>query len=219
MKSNEELDREVEELINNIEIPIKITKCLQSQQQRIHLLEKAVPKQDVNDLDITQCKCCGEEIVINIGDLDYPICCRLKCFKFAFPDDYEQLMKDIKESSTPEHKLEKAVSKQEQLIKVYREIEIELRNDLDFKEQRIKELEEEKQLVNKWKDDSQHKAKLDNTISNTIKNQVDEEFATGKYKYLWQAQKAISERLNLSQGTINSYYYKKYEADTGRREK
>lgn len=57
------------------------------------------PSKDETDLDITNCRQCGEEIVIMIGDLEHPICQRVNCFKSAFPDDWEQLQEELKEYS------------------------------------------------------------------------------------------------------------------------
>ena len=74
--------------------------------------------------------------------------------------------------------LQKVSSKDKELLNVYKELEIELRNDLDFKEQRIKELELEnkklselkyiikdiKSKVSPLQDDSLHKADLQMVI-------------------------------------------------------
>ena len=51
------------------------------------------------DLDITKCRICGEDIVIGMEDLDFPMCMRLECFKQAFPDDYEELMKEVENAN------------------------------------------------------------------------------------------------------------------------
>lgn len=47
------------------------------------------------DLDITDCKECGNAIVINIGELEHPICNKVDCFRNGFPDDWEKLQQEI----------------------------------------------------------------------------------------------------------------------------
>lgn len=59
---------------------------------------------NTKDYDLSRCSMCGEEIVGTLSELiELPMCNRLKCFKRAFPDDYEDLVRDINESKNKVH--------------------------------------------------------------------------------------------------------------------
>ena len=48
-----------------------------------------------DELDISRCRICSEEIVIAVPS-ELPLCGRLSCFRIAFPDDYKELIESLK---------------------------------------------------------------------------------------------------------------------------